>query len=76
METRRQTKKFLFGDSPFPNTFRRAVINFECHTLKNLLDLKHRFKSADFRRNDMTIVSLDIKDIYPQCHFKAVKVAV
>ncbi len=44
--------------------------------LKNSLDVKCRFKSADFCRDDVTIVSLDIKDMYPQCRFKAVKDAV
>jgi hypothetical protein len=32
---------------------------------------------ANFKRDEVTIVSLDIKDMYPQCHcFKVVNVAV
>ena len=55
------------------NSFRRANINFERHTLKNSLALKRKFESMDFTRDNCTIVSLDIKDMYPQCRFKAVK---
>jgi hypothetical protein len=57
-------------------SFRRANIPFEKHTLKNSLALKHKFKSIDLRRDDVTIVSLDIKYMYPQCRFKAVNAAV
>ena len=58
------------------STFRRAGVNFERHTLKNSLSLKKQFKRDDFQRDDCTIVSLDIKDMYPQCRFKAVKATV
>jgi hypothetical protein len=57
-------------------SFQRANVLFEKHTLKNSPALKHKFKSMDLRRDDVTIVSLDIKDMYPQCRFKAVKAAV
>jgi hypothetical protein len=57
-------------------TFRCAGVNFECHTLKNLLGLKKQFEKDDFQQDDCTIVGLDIKDMYPQCWFKAVKAMV
>jgi hypothetical protein len=57
-------------------TFRHADIQFERHTLKNLLHLKQKFEELDFIKDIVTIVSLDIKDMYPQCCFKAVKDAV
>jgi hypothetical protein len=58
------------------HTFRHGGINFEQFTLKNSLHMKWWFKSKQFVRNDVTIVSLDIKDMYPQCLFKAVQTAV
>jgi hypothetical protein len=59
------------------STFKRAAVNFERHTLKNSLALKRIFEAKDFRKDDVvTIVSLDIKDMYPQCRFKAVQTAV
>jgi hypothetical protein len=58
------------------STFRRAAINFERYTLKNSLALKRNFEVKDFHRDDVTIVSLDIKDMYPQCRFGAVQAAV
>jgi len=51
-------------------------VNFERHTLKNSLALKRIFEAKDFRKDEVTIVSLDIKDMYPQCRFKAVQTAV
>ncbi len=57
-------------------SFRHANVLFEKHTLKNSLALKHKFESMDLRRDDIMILSLDIKDMYPQCCFKAVKAAV
>jgi hypothetical protein len=57
-------------------SFRRANINFEKHTLKNSLALKRKFESMDLQRDNVTIVSLDIKDMYSQCQFKAVKAAI
>jgi hypothetical protein len=57
-------------------SFRRANINFEKHTLKNSLAFKRKFKSMNLQWDNITIVSLDIKDMYPQCRFKAVKAAV
>ncbi len=57
-------------------TFRHAGIIFQCHTLKSSLELKKRFENNNFQKDNCTIVSLDIKDIYPQCKFKAVKAAV
>jgi hypothetical protein len=57
-------------------TFRKSGVNFERHTLKNSLVLKRKFEDLDFDRDNVTIVSLDIKDMYPQCRFKAVKAAV
>ena len=53
-------------------SFRRASINFERHTLKNSLALKGIFESMDIDWESSTIVSLDIKDMYPQCRFRAV----
>jgi hypothetical protein len=58
------------------HTFRRADVNFEHHTLKNLLALKCKLEEIDINQGEVTIVSLDIKDMYPQCHFKAVQDAV
>jgi len=58
------------------STFKRAAVPFERHTLKNSLGLKRIFEAKDFRKDDVTIVSLDIKDMYPQCRFKAVQTAV
>jgi hypothetical protein len=58
------------------NTFRKSGVNFERHTLKNSLVLKRKFEDLDFDQKNVTIVSLDIKDMYPQCRFKAVKAAV
>jgi hypothetical protein len=43
-------------------SFRHAKVLFEKHTLKNSLALKHKFESMDLRRDDVTIISLDIKD--------------
>jgi hypothetical protein len=57
-------------------TFRREAIQFEKHTLKNLLALKQQFEELKFKQESVTVVSLNIKDIYPQCHFKAVSDAV
>jgi hypothetical protein len=58
-------------------SFRLAKnINCERHTLKNSLALKQKFESMNFTRDNCRIVSLDIKDMYPQCRFKAVKAAV
>jgi hypothetical protein len=57
-------------------SFRRANINFKKHTLKNSLAIKRKFKSMNLQRDNVKIVSLDIKDMYPQCWFKAVKDAV
>jgi hypothetical protein len=57
-------------------SFQRANIDFKKHTLKNSLALKRKFESMDLQRDNVTIVSLDIKDMYPQCRFKAVKAAV
>ena len=57
-------------------SFQHANINFEKHTLKNSLALKRKLESMDLQRDNVTIVSLDIKDMYPQCRFKAVKAAV
>jgi hypothetical protein len=57
-------------------SFLRANINFEKHTLKNFLALKRKFESMDLQWDNVTIVSLDIKDMYPQCQFKAVKAVV
>ena len=58
------------------STFRRAAVNFEWYTLKNSLCLKRFFETNNYHRDDVTIVSLDIKDMYPQCRFKAVHTAV
>ncbi len=58
------------------STFRHAGVNFECHTLKNLLSLKKQSKIDDFQQDDCTIVSLDIKDMYQHCRFKAAKAMV
>jgi hypothetical protein len=49
-----------------------ANINFEKHTLSNSLALKRNFESMDLQQDNITIMSLDIKDIYPQCRFKVV----
>jgi hypothetical protein len=38
--------------------------------------LKQKLEELDLIKDDVTIVSLDIKDTYPQCRFKAVKDAV
>ncbi len=57
-------------------SFWRANINFEKHTLKNSLALKRKFESMNLQRYDITFVSLGIKEMYPQCQFKAVKAAV
>ncbi len=57
-------------------TFRHAEVNFERHTLKNLLALKCKLEEIDVNQGEVTIVSLDIKDMFPQCHFKAVQDAV
>jgi hypothetical protein len=57
-------------------SFQHANINFEKHTLKNSLALKRNFESMDLQRDNITIISLDIKDMYPQCRFKAVKAAI
>jgi hypothetical protein len=48
-------------------SFQRANINFKKHTLKNSLALKRKFESMDLQQDNVTIVSLDIKDMYPQC---------
>jgi hypothetical protein len=48
-------------------SFQHANINFKKHTLKNSLALKRKFESMDLQRDNVTIVSLDIKDMYPQC---------
>jgi hypothetical protein len=57
-------------------TFRHKAIQFEKHTLKNLLALKQCFEELDFKQERVKIVSIDIKDMYPQCNFKAVSNAV
>ncbi len=57
-------------------TFQREAIQFEKHTLKNLLALKWQFEELNLNKENVTIVSFDIKDMYPQCHFKAVGDAV
>jgi hypothetical protein len=57
-------------------TFGCADVNFKRHTLKNLLALKQKLEEIDISRGEVTIVSLDIKDMYPQCCFKAVQDAV
>ncbi len=54
-------------------SFWHANINFKKHTLKNSLALKRKFESMDLQRDNITILSLHIKDMYPQCRFKAVK---
>jgi hypothetical protein len=41
-----------------------------------LLALKQQFEELKFKQKSVTIVSLDIKDMYPQCHFKAVSITV
>ncbi len=46
-------------------TFWRAGISFECHTLKKTLHLKRKFEDGYFHRDKVTIVSLNIKDMYP-----------
>jgi hypothetical protein len=58
------------------HTFRRADINFEHHALKNLLALKRKLEEIDISRGEVTVVSLDIKDMHPQCRFKVVQDAV
>jgi hypothetical protein len=57
-------------------TFRHAGVIFQRHTLKSSLDLKKQFEKDNLQKDDCTIVSLDIKDIYPQCKFRVVKAAV
>ena len=48
-------------------SFQHANINFKKHTLKNSLALKRKFESMDLQWDNVTIVSLNIKDMYPQC---------
>ncbi len=43
--------------------FRRADVNFKCHTLKNLLALKRKLEEIDISWGEVTIASLDIKDL-------------
>ncbi len=57
-------------------TFRCKAIQFEKHTPKNSPALKQQFEELNFKQERVTIVSLDIKDMYPQCRFKAVSNAV
>jgi hypothetical protein len=49
------------------NTFKRAAITYQQHTIKNLLDLKQCFEEEGSKRDEVAIISLDIKDMYPQC---------
>jgi hypothetical protein len=56
--------------------FKRAGVIFRCHSLKSSLELKKHFENNNLQKDDCTIVSLDIKDMYPQCKFRAVKAAV
>ncbi len=58
------------------HTFRRAGIIFQCHTPKSSIELNKRFENDNLQKDDCTIVSLDIKDMYPQCKFRAEKPAV
>jgi hypothetical protein len=57
-------------------TFKRAGVIFQCHTLKSSLELKKHFENDNLQKDDCTIESLDIKDMYPQCKLRAVKAAV
>jgi hypothetical protein len=41
-----------------------------------LLALKRKLKEIDISQGEVMIVSLNIKDMYPQCHFKAVQDAI
>ncbi len=57
-------------------TFKCAAITYQWYTIQNSLDLKQHLKEKGFRTNDVTTISLDIKDMYPQCWFKAISKAV
>ncbi len=41
-----------------------------------MLHLKQKIEELDLHQDEVTIISLDIKDMYPQCLFKAVQEAV
>jgi hypothetical protein len=60
----------------FKRTFQCDGVTFDRNTLENFLNLKRKFEEDDVHQDNVTIISLDIKDMHPQCRFKALQDAV
>ena len=58
------------------NLFDRTGVAYGKHTIQNSFHIKSKLKELGFCMDNVAIISLDIKDVYPWCKFKAAKAAV
>ena len=56
--------------------FDKNGVRYGERTINNSFDLKSQLELLDLREDEVTAVSIDIKDMYPMCKFGAVKDAV